>query len=213
MLESANRVLPVHLLADVDACLVGGAHRQHAIGQRLRLLAGEEICSALMPSARVENRDVAEPRRHAAVADRIDLRRFALAVVERTHPASTTTCRRSCPSSSRTPACWPGTRRRAACRRSCRCGLRRSAWPRELEVVALVVDRPRAAIANEDAALGGGDDLIDADVLLARQQRDVRHALERHGVPRLARTSSRASATRRSASGCATPARASSGSP
>ena len=55
----------------------------------------------------------------------------------------------------------------------------------ELEVVALMIDRPRPAVLDDDAALGGGDDVVEADVLLARQERDVRHALELHRVPRL----------------------------
>ncbi len=55
----------------------------------------------------------------------------------------------------------------------------------ELEVVALVVDRPGAAVLDHDAPVGRGDDVGQRDVLLARQQRHVGHALELHRVPRL----------------------------
>src|SRR5262245_20505796 len=46
-----------------------------------------------------------------------------------------------------------------------------------------MVDRPRAGVPDEDAALGGRDDLIDPDVLRAWQERDVGHALELHAAP------------------------------
>src|SRR6516225_11513356 len=62
----------------------------------------------------------------------------------------------------------------------------------ELEVVALLIDRERAVALDVDAALDRADDLVEADVLLARKQRNVRHALELHIGPVL-RTSSRAS--------------------
>jgi hypothetical protein len=68
---------------------------------------------------------------------------------------------------------------------------------RKLEVVALVVDRPRPAVLDDDAPVGGRDDVVERDVALAGKQRDVRHALKLHGVPRLGeRTSVRAPDTR-----------------
>src|SRR4029450_2445955 len=56
---------------------------------------------------------------------------------------------------------------------------------RELEVVALMVDRPGATVSDENAALGGGHDVVDADVPVARQERHIRHPLELNRVPRL----------------------------
>src|SRR5512141_1182305 len=47
----------------------------------------------------------------------------------------------------------------------------------ELEVVSLMIDRPRSAILHDDAAVGGGHDVIETDVLVAGKKRDVRHAL------------------------------------
>src|SRR5262245_24114501 len=54
---------------------------------------------------------------------------------------------------------------------------------RELEVVTLMVDRPRAAIANQYSSLGVGDDVVHTDVALTGQERHVRHALKLHCVP------------------------------
>src|SRR5688572_15543491 len=56
---------------------------------------------------------------------------------------------------------------------------------REREVVALVVDRPRADVPDHDAAVSGGNDIVDGKVLLTRQQRNVRHPLELHAAPRI----------------------------
>ena len=55
----------------------------------------------------------------------------------------------------------------------------------ELRVVALLVDRERAVADDRDAAIGRGDEVVPSEILVARQQRHVRHALELHGGPRL----------------------------
>src|SRR5690606_9174924 len=55
----------------------------------------------------------------------------------------------------------------------------------ELEVVALLIDGPRPTILHDDAPLCIGHDVIERDVLLARHERDVGHALEGDIAPGL----------------------------
>src|SRR5438045_1787522 len=54
--------------------------------------------------------------------------------------------------------------------------------PGELEVVALVVDRPAAVADHVDAVVGRGDELLHAQVLRAGLKAHVRHALKRHAL-------------------------------
>ena len=53
----------------------------------------------------------------------------------------------------------------------------------ELEVVTLVVNRPGAIRLHQDAAVGRGNQLFQAQRLLTRQQADVRHADHRQPIP------------------------------
>src|SRR5512141_3125086 len=53
----------------------------------------------------------------------------------------------------------------------------------ELEIVPLVIDRPRAAILHDDAPVGGSHDVVETHLLVAGKERYVRHALELHGRP------------------------------
>src|ERR1051326_4850407 len=55
----------------------------------------------------------------------------------------------------------------------------------ELRVVALLIDRERTVADDRNAAIRRGDQIVPAEILVARQQRDVRHALELHRGPRL----------------------------
>src|SRR5690606_24475818 len=56
----------------------------------------------------------------------------------------------------------------------------------ELEVVALLVDRPRPAAFDQDAVFGGVDEVFGGVSLAPRLQAHVGHALERHAVVALA---------------------------
>src|ERR1700738_1746443 len=49
----------------------------------------------------------------------------------------------------------------------------------------MLVEREAAVAHDGDAAIRGGDEVVPALLLLARQQRDVRHALELHVGPGL----------------------------
>nr|GEU28510.1 hypothetical protein [Tanacetum cinerariifolium] len=53
----------------------------------------------------------------------------------------------------------------------------------ELEVVALLVDRERATAQDVDALLDVLDHLVGRELLLARRQRHIGHALELHAAP------------------------------
>src|SRR5258705_10403910 len=55
----------------------------------------------------------------------------------------------------------------------------------ELRVVALLIDREGAVADDGDSAIGRGDEILPPDILVAREQRDVRHALELHRGPGL----------------------------
>src|SRR5262249_40448951 len=48
----------------------------------------------------------------------------------------------------------------------------------ELEVQALVIDRPRAVADDHHAVVGAGDQIVDRLLARAGRERDVRHALE-----------------------------------
>src|SRR5687768_9000578 len=50
----------------------------------------------------------------------------------------------------------------------------------ELEVVALLIDREAAVAHDQDAAIDARDELIERRVAAGRLERDVRHARERH---------------------------------
>ena len=67
----------------------------------------------------------------------------------------------------------------------------------ELRVVALLVDRERAVADDVDAVLDALDHLGDVELLLARRERHVRHALELHAGPANRRSSSPATPSRR----------------
>src|ERR1041385_7767104 len=53
----------------------------------------------------------------------------------------------------------------------------------ELEVVALVVDRPGAVGLHVDPIVGAADELLERERLLAREDRDVRHADDGQAAP------------------------------
>src|SRR5690242_17798445 len=55
----------------------------------------------------------------------------------------------------------------------------------ELEVVALVVNGPGAVSLHEDAFIRVGDELLEGERLLARQDADVGHANDGDAVPAL----------------------------
>ena len=123
-----------------------------------------------------------EPRDRAPVADRVDLARLALAVVEGAAelvgaPAPEHVAR------------FPEFRRVRLVGDVTQLGRDLSLldFPEglaaELEVVALVVDAVARVTLDVDPVVGGGDDVLLGDVLGAWLERDVRHALERNRGP------------------------------
>src|SRR5690242_7221433 len=55
----------------------------------------------------------------------------------------------------------------------------------ELRVVALLIDRERPITDDRDAPIRRRDEIVPAEVLVARQERDVWHSLKLHRGPRL----------------------------
>ena len=89
-----------------------------------------------------------------------DLRRLALAVVERAAQPVARLRRRSCPCSSRTPACSPDRRRPSACRRSCRLRTRRTPGRRTGSCSA-GGRSTTSRVPDDDAAVGRRDDVVE----------------------------------------------------
>src|SRR5580765_7725384 len=58
----------------------------------------------------------------------------------------------------------------------------------ELEVVALLIDRETAVAIDQDAVLDAADQVVQRGPRLARFQRDVWHALEGHAGPAIGKT-------------------------
>src|SRR5215212_5496438 len=53
----------------------------------------------------------------------------------------------------------------------------------ELRIVSLLVDRERSVADNSNSAIGCCNDVVPADILLAGEQRHVRHSLELNARP------------------------------
>src|SRR6185369_14372015 len=56
----------------------------------------------------------------------------------------------------------------------------------ELEVVALLIDRPAAVAVDQNPLLDAGNELVERRVLRGWLERDVRHPCERNAGPRIA---------------------------
>src|SRR6185312_16103270 len=54
---------------------------------------------------------------------------------------------------------------------------------RELEVVALLVERPGSAVLDDNSPIRVGNYVIDRGVCITWKERYVRHALELNGIP------------------------------
>src|SRR5262245_55405306 len=130
---------------------------------------------------RAQDVDVAEQGRRAAVAHRVRLARLALAVVREAHVLPVTLVGdRGAGAPEIVRATLIGhVRQHAALLAVLDLPERVAA---ELEVVALLVDRVRAAAVDQDAVLDLADEIVEARAVGARLEPHVRHALERDAV-------------------------------
>src|SRR5262245_32019186 len=133
-------------------------------------------------SIRQQHIDSPEPRRRAAMTDRINLTRLPLAVIRCAplHPVT----RASDP-----VARLPEIGRAGLVGHTRKHPLFLAAFDGpegvapELEVIALVIDRPAAIAIDEDAVVDARNQVIERQVRLSRLEPNVGHPLERHARP------------------------------